>query len=77
MENFVKMCTTTYLESVFTEDFVKLTNTIHFCYDFTENFVKMCTTTNPQCGNFEIFPQRFFCKNFVKATFLLKSCTVN
>ena len=39
------MCTTTYLESVFTEDFVKLTNTIYFSYDFTENFVKMSDKT--------------------------------
>ena len=30
-----------------------------------------------QCGNLQIFPPRFFCKNFVKSNILLKSYTVN
>ena len=37
---------------------------------FTENFVQSVSIT--QCGNYEILLSRFFDKNFVKVTFLLK-----
>ena len=45
---------------------------------FHDNLILLVVrAVRPHSGNLKIFPPRFFCKNFVKVTFLLKSYTVN
>jgi len=43
----------------------------------TLNWFHVKSEWQTQCGNLQIFPPRFFCKNFVKSNILLKSYTVN
>ena len=47
------------------------------CISQTEKLATLANVGTSQRGNLQIFPPRFFCKNFVKLNISVKSYTVN